>query len=86
MFIFLVNVLYQHQQFWQNKKKEHNELCSLRTGISNAAFTHAGLTTRYCTERKAFIKVFLCCQGHAIMQFVKRIESLLLIAGMKFEF
>jgi len=31
---------------------------------SYAAFTHAGLTTRYRT--KNLIKVLLCCQGHAI--------------------
>jgi len=30
----------------------------------NAAFTHAGFTPG--TERKACIKVFLCCQVHAI--------------------
>jgi len=38
------------------------------------------------TERKACIKVFLCCQGHAIYRVIMRIESLLKISGMKFEF
>jgi len=52
--------------------------------VTYAAFTHAGLTTRYRT--KSLYKVFSCWQGHAIYRFIKRIESLINIAGIKFEF
>jgi len=45
--------------------------------MAYVAFTHAGLTTR---------KVFLCCQGYTIYRFMKKIESLLKTASMKFEF
>jgi len=38
------------------------------------------------TGRKACIKVFLCCQGHAIYSSLKSMDSLFKIAGMKFEF
>jgi len=39
-------------------------LIVIRTALSYAAFAHTGLTPG--TERKACMKVFLCCQGHAI--------------------
>jgi len=32
-------------------------------------FTHAGTTIRYQMESLYCIKVFLCCQGHAINSF-----------------
>jgi len=38
------------------------------------------------TERKACIKALLCHQGHAILKFMKSIQNLLKIVGMKFEF
>jgi len=51
------------------KLTEHNVLrklfkISLFQINTYAAFTHAGLTTRYRTE--SLFKLFLCCQGHAI--------------------
>jgi len=51
---------------------------------SNAAFTHAGLTTRYRQE-KLYKSIFVLLNSRNI-QFMKRIESLLKTAGINFEF
>jgi len=48
-----------------------------------AVFTHADFRS---TERKACIKVFSCCRGHVTCSLMKRVESLLKAAGLKFEF
>jgi len=51
---------------------------------SNTAFTHAGLTTRYRKDN-LYKNIFVLLSSRNIW-FVKRIERLLHIAGMKFEF
>jgi len=52
--------------------------------LTYAAFTHAGFTTRYRT--KNLYKNISVLSRSRDIQFVKRIESLLKIAGLKFEF
>jgi len=49
-----------------------------------AAFTHTCLTTRYQT--KSLYKSIFVLSRSRVISFMKRIESLLKIAGMKYEF
>jgi len=42
------------------KVLKYNEKCCNEAAVSYAAFTHAGLTTRYLAN--SCMKVFLCCQ------------------------
>jgi len=50
---------------------------------TNAVFTHAGLTTR--CRAKSLYSIFVLSKSRDIL-FIKRLESLLKIVGMKFEF
>jgi len=52
--------------------------------LPNAAFTHAGLTTRYRT--KSLYKNIFMLQRSLDIKLMKKIESQLKIAGIKFEF
>jgi len=52
--------------------------------MTNSAFTHAGVITRYRTK-SLYKSIFVLSKSRDI-SLMKRIESLLKIAGMKFEF
>jgi len=52
--------------------------------VTNAAFTHVGLTTRYRTK-SLYKSIFVLSRSRDI-QFMKRIEYLLKIAVVKFKF
>jgi len=52
--------------------------------VSNATFTHAGLTTSYRT--KSLYKSIFVLSGPRDISFMKKLGSLLKIPVMKFEF
>jgi len=66
--------------------KRHFLLSKKMAFTSNAFFLMPTCTFNNPLRTKSLYKVFLCCQSHAILSFMKRIESLLEIAGMKFDF